>query len=295
MDQAEDLTKTDNPQEIYYAIPENGSNIWFDGWAMPKNDNRDPEVEKIAMMFLDYLSTPEIAYKNMDYTGYTSFIGGDEILDLVTDWYDARSYLVSTSEIVVIEGKKEEVYFDVMYIDPITEEEVTSSWDDCLYSDEQDPAYDEVPVYYYNNDEELTYLYDEDGNQYYYNDWFCLDDYEEVDLSYFFDGTLTEYGLEDCILLAEEYYSTEGISVGRQFFCQYPDKETINRCSVMEDYGEDNIKIVKLWEDFKSNPVPLWGIILLIIEAVVAAFLIGYFYFGRRVKKKLRIARQKVK
>lgn len=296
MDQAEDLTKTDNPQEIYYAIPENGSNIWFDGWAMPKNDNRDPEVEKIAMMFLDYLSTPEIAYKNMDYTGYTSFIGGDEILDLVTDWYDARSYLVSTSEIVVIEGKKEEVDFDVMYIDPITEEEVTSSWDDCLYSDEQDPAYDEVPVYYYNNDDELTYLYDEDGNQYYYNDWFCLDDYEEVDLSYFFDGTLTEYGLEDCILLAEEYYSTEGnISVGRQFFCQYPDEETINRCSVMEDYGEDNIKIVKLWEDFKSNPVPLWGIILLIIEAVVAAFLIGYFYFGRRVKKKLRIARQKGK
>lgn len=297
MDQAEDLTKTDNPQTIYYAVPENGSNIWFDGWAMPKNDNRDPEVEKIAMMFLDYLSTPEIAYKNMDYTGYTSFIGGDDILDLVTDWYDERSYLVSTSEILTIEGEKEEVYFDIMYEDPITGEEVISSFDDCKYSDEQDPNYDEVEVYYYNNDEEKTFLYDEEtGEQYYYNDWFCLDELEKVDLSYFFDGTLTQYTLDDCILLTSEYYSVEGnISVGRQFFCQYPDEETINRCSVMEDYGEDNVKIVKLWEDFKSNPVPMWGIILLIIEAVVAAFLIGYFYFGRRVKKKLRIARSKQK
>ena len=101
MSQAEDPELVSNPFELYYSIPENGSNIWFDGWAIPKNDKRSEETFDLAMAFLDFLSDPEIASKNMDYTGYTSFIGGDDILDLVRDWYDVR-----TDEIYEIYGKE---------------------------------------------------------------------------------------------------------------------------------------------------------------------------------------------
>mgnify|MGYP002518284795 FL=1 len=73
----------DNPVELKYIVPEEGSNIWFDGWCMPKGANM-----KIAQMFVDFLSRPDIAAKNMEFTGYTSSIAGEDILNLVKDWYE---------------------------------------------------------------------------------------------------------------------------------------------------------------------------------------------------------------
>ena len=72
---------------LEYAIPEEGSNIWYDCWVMPKGAN----VE-LAEAFLDYISTPESAAKNMDYVGYTPFIGGEDIFDLALDYYGCREF-----------------------------------------------------------------------------------------------------------------------------------------------------------------------------------------------------------
>ncbi len=69
---------------LNYSIPKEGSNIWFDGWCMPKGAQVD-----IASMFVDYLSRPSVAARNMDYTGYTSAIAGQDIWDLVNEWYAA--------------------------------------------------------------------------------------------------------------------------------------------------------------------------------------------------------------
>ena len=68
---------------LRYSIPREGSNIWFDGWVMPKGANT-----LLAERFIDFLSKPEVAIANMDYIGYTSFIAGDEVLAYVQDYDD---------------------------------------------------------------------------------------------------------------------------------------------------------------------------------------------------------------
>ncbi|MDR1697395.1 MAG: extracellular solute-binding protein [Erysipelotrichaceae bacterium] len=71
--------------ELYYKVPDNGGNIWFDGWAMPKGANKE-----LAEAFVDFVSAPVSAALNMNYIGYTPFIAGDNILSLTREWYDAR-------------------------------------------------------------------------------------------------------------------------------------------------------------------------------------------------------------
>lgn len=300
MDQAEDLNKVSRAQELYYAVPENGSNVWFDGWAMPKNEERKQVTTDLALEFLNFISDPKIATLNMDYTGYTSFIGGDSILDLVIDWYDVRTYLVSYEYEYREDGKYKYEYFDVYYEDPNTHEETLSEFSNCHFEVDNDPIYDEVELYYYDFDDNKTFIYEEDeeGNEIKatYNSYFLLDDYEVVDLTYFFNGTLDEHDNNDAVLYSDCYLPFEGetgnISVGRQFFCQYPSEETILRCAIMADYGDDNIKIVKLWEEFKSNPLPTWAIILLISEIVLGVGAVSYLYFSKRIKKLLRLKRK---
>ncbi len=60
-----------------FSVPQEGSNIWFDGWVIPKNARN----VKAASYFLNYLCQPGIALRNMDISGYTSAIGTSEILD----------------------------------------------------------------------------------------------------------------------------------------------------------------------------------------------------------------------
>lgn len=67
--------------ELEYVVPEEGSNVWFDGWCIPiyaKN-------AKAASWFINYLCIPENAIKNMDFIGYVSVIGSPMILDWAND------------------------------------------------------------------------------------------------------------------------------------------------------------------------------------------------------------------
>jgi spermidine/putrescine transport system substrate-binding protein len=64
-----------------YVVPREGSNIWFDGWVIPKNAGN----VKAASYFLNYLCQPEIALRNMDISGYTSAIATPEILEAQID------------------------------------------------------------------------------------------------------------------------------------------------------------------------------------------------------------------
>ena len=78
MDEAESIDET----YLYYSVPEEGSNIWFDGWVMPKGANKH-----LAQAFLDYISEPTNAYENMYYIGYTSAIAGQYVFDKVIENY----------------------------------------------------------------------------------------------------------------------------------------------------------------------------------------------------------------
>lgn len=61
-----------------YVVPEEGSNVWFDGWVMTKNAD-----EQAAGKFLDFICRPENVIRNMEYIGYTSCMAGEEVFDYV--------------------------------------------------------------------------------------------------------------------------------------------------------------------------------------------------------------------
>jgi spermidine/putrescine transport system substrate-binding protein len=64
-----------------YVVPREGSNIWFDGWVIPKYARN----VKAASYFLNYLCQSEIALRNMDISGYTSALGTSEIKEAQID------------------------------------------------------------------------------------------------------------------------------------------------------------------------------------------------------------------
>ena len=69
--------------QLNYSVPQEGSNIFFDGWVMPKGANTS-----LAEAFVNYISMPENACANMDYIGYTSVIAGDEVFDRMVDYFE---------------------------------------------------------------------------------------------------------------------------------------------------------------------------------------------------------------
>ena len=84
MDQAED-------DDFYldWAVPEECTNLWFDGWVMLKSGiGEDAAKKQAAEAFINFLSRPDSAVRNMYYIGYTSAIaGGDSPLIFeYADW-----------------------------------------------------------------------------------------------------------------------------------------------------------------------------------------------------------------
>lgn len=303
MDQAEDPEQVGtNISELYYSVPDLGSNLWFDTWIMPKNPRSELQYE-LAHEFLDFLCDPVNATQNMDYTGYTSFIGGDSIIDLVRSWYDARYrevyYGDEEYEIYWVDGAnfgllgysdtlssghdqmKDE--FALRYFEPYEDEqgimvsEPLSSQDLIEHGD----------IVYYENDQ------GEEVEKKYGDLLIADEECEIVDLSYFFEGTTDDYEAEDFIFYSDCYLPFEdNKAVGRQFFCQYPNKETINRTAVMRDYGDNNKLVMKMWENFKSDPLPtgsiiIFAVILGAIAAIGAVILANFL-----IKRHLRILRK---
>ena len=82
MDNAEE---GDNPKTLNYSLPKEGSNVWFDGWCMPKGSRTD-----VAEAFVNFICDPANAALCMDAVGYTSPVVGEDIWELVNDWYAAE-------------------------------------------------------------------------------------------------------------------------------------------------------------------------------------------------------------
>lgn len=83
MDQADE-----DEIELCYSVPEEGSNLWFDGWVMLKKGiAEDPDKQLAAEAFINFVSMPENAIRNMYYIGYTSVISGGES-DLIFEYLD---------------------------------------------------------------------------------------------------------------------------------------------------------------------------------------------------------------
>ena len=196
---AMDIAEEEEGVMLYYSVPEEGSNVWFDGWVIPKGcENKD-----LAQIFVNYLCSEEVAIRNMDFIGYTSSVVGDAILERIEECYGPE------------EG--------------------------------------------------------EAG--------------EKVDLTYLFDGCVS----------SEKYNSENRIIVtinerGRQFDAQYPDEDVITRCGIMEDFGDQNEKVLAMWENVKIGSISPWANIVVIIAIVAIVILIvgGRFYkaYIRKTRKE---------
>ncbi len=64
-----------------YSVPEEGSAVWFDGWVIPKYAKN----VQAARYFINFLCQEDNALRNMEAIGYVSAIGGDEILEEMSD------------------------------------------------------------------------------------------------------------------------------------------------------------------------------------------------------------------
>lgn len=329
MDRGDNEGDNGNGIAIYYSIPKTGGNIWFDGWVMPKSSSLHKAE---AQEFVDFLSQPDIAAMGMDTIGYTSFVAGDTILDLIRQWYDPRSFEMY-------------VYHDA------------ESWDesDFVYDESEDPASEE-------GYEDHGSYYSYDGNSYDSDFGILLKDgtgideetgddhgsfsmvgstYEEAvvdgasmswedyvdfangkaeseedelawtirNLTYMFEGTLEETPsvlgktpstnpylfYSDEIETIESPYDEEGYEVeaGRQFYAQYPDQNLIPKLSVMKDYGYNNKYVLSMWENVKGNNLPIWGVVVFsILLAILLAGGISAFVVKMQYRK-IKIARRK--
>ncbi len=75
MDQAEE-----DDYYLNFAAPIESTNIYFDGWVMLKKGiSQDPAKQQAAEAFINFVSRPDNAIRDMYYIGYTSVIsGGDD-------------------------------------------------------------------------------------------------------------------------------------------------------------------------------------------------------------------------
>lgn len=85
--------------ELWYSVPEECANLWFDGWIMLKSGVADnPQRQEAAEAFVNFLSRPDNAVRNMYYIGYTSAIAGQTVFDYLKWNYEADEEVVNTRE-----------------------------------------------------------------------------------------------------------------------------------------------------------------------------------------------------
>ncbi len=85
--------------ELWYSVPDECANLWFDGWVMLKSGiDGNAQRKAAAEEFVNFLSRPDNAVRNMYFIGYTSAIKGDTVFEYL-DWsYGADKTAESTCD-----------------------------------------------------------------------------------------------------------------------------------------------------------------------------------------------------
>ena len=245
--------------ELYYAVPEEGSNIWFDGWVMPKGANIS-----LAQDFINFLADPENAVKNMNFIGYTPVVSGSTMLDNCIDWYGTW-VLVETDEIDEADYIDEETgkaYYEYYFQDALDEGVITKTADDVY-----DLIYPE-----YDDDDNIIGLYQEEGVQlYHYDVSFLLNTRTETEEMRVWTDTL-----------------------GRQLETQYPTKDTVIRCAIMKSFTDEEMKLLNnMWDEVKVSAIPpyiMWAIVIIIVLLIVLIPTLSYMH-----KKGIKVIKFKNK
>lgn len=269
---------------LEYSVPEDGSNIWYDAWTLPKGANR-----KLAYAFLNYLSDPVNAADNMDYIGYTPYVVCDELFTLTGSWYGAADYCVTNAYYAPVEEDLSDetlvIYNDVLYA--------------CIKDKESDEEiYPDNEEYFESREYKEGEYSEGDMVSCYGKIYNCVKDTSTIptneeyweenigyDITFLFGENLTE-GRRGIIY---PYYGSEN-----QLETQYPSEKIIARCAIMNDFGSYNEAVVIMWGQVKAytNMMPVY--IFLAVFVVVVITIITYILVRRRIllQYKKRISKK---
>ena len=117
MDQAEEDGFT-----LAWAVPEESTDIYFDGWVMlEKGIREDERKQHAAEAFINFLSRPDNAIRNMCYIGYTSVLSGGD---------DPRMFEYAQYNYEAEDDEEETIEYDLSYFfaDPEKPEEKDGSF-----------------------------------------------------------------------------------------------------------------------------------------------------------------------
>ncbi len=246
---------------LYYAVPEEGSNVWFDAWVMPKGANKI-----VAQEFVNFISSPENACNNMNYIGYTPAIGGEEVYNQCVDWYGEWILLEEEDgeyEFDGLSGKYNEYYFG-----ELTEEQKNSVKN-------ADGTYNLI-IPEYDDEGEITGYYLEENVE-----------MIEYDVSYLLQ-TPSDYAnsVEYTVFISSD-------NENRQLYTQYPTKEILDRCAIMRDFKDEEMKLLNdMWDEVKVSAVPSWLMILIVSVIVLVAVSIPVLSYLRKKGIVIRIEKK---
>lgn len=114
-----------------------------------------------------------------------------------------------------------------------------------------------------------------------------FDTYEDdlYDLSYFFGDELSDPELAKFVPYS--YYAQ------RQLPAQYPTAIELNRLAIMKDFGDKGTQaLLDTWETLRTNPLPVWAIVVFAIEGVAGLALAALFISKGVIRKKLKKERK---
>ena len=254
---------------LYYSIPtsyngeakKSASNIWFDGFCMPKSDDLHKDL---AQAFIKFMSQPINAAQNCYCVGYTPGVAGEEMLDYILGEYEASEALASYEE--ELEALPEK--YDAL------REEINEKYEGkpkklqkALEELEKEFLEEKTELEQSIADEQAWIDENKDTEENYY------------DLTYFY-GDVEGARFLPCLG-----------AVDRQLTAQYPSNEILDRLAIMNDFGpEGNARLLDMWEQVRTNALPTWAVVLLISEVVgglaFAAYLITHKVNRKRFKKE---------
>lgn len=173
---------------LAFAVPEEGTNIYFDGWVMLKNGiNGDAAKQHAAEAFINFNSRADNVIRNMQYVGFTSVISGGDDMRVFeyADWcYGAE------------EGEEDVSEYDLGYF--FSEDEES---DDYVISAPSDQVYRQLFAQYptqeaISRSALMTYL-NEEQNQAINQMWINIRCYNIYDIPIWAWGIA---GIEICVL-----------------------------------------------------------------------------------------------
>lgn len=284
-----DTAREEADKRLEYFVPEDGSNIWYDAWTMPKGSKN----QDLAYEFLNYLSDPQNAADNMDYIGYTPYIVGDQLFTLTSSWYGASDFATNCS--YYAENESMVIYNDQLYlcINDLEANQLDDQGNPILPTNEEYfelCEYDKTKTYYegdmvsYNGKIYNCISTNEEGTS---NSITNEEEFEEVegyDLTFLFGGSFED---ENRRAIIYPYLGSLN-----QLETQYPSEHVIARCAIMNDFGEYNEKVVIMWGQVKAyinmTPVYIFFAVFLVIVISISIVFIVRHHLDKKYKRSLK-------